>query len=225
MRRFKPLAAALALLAATGCGQAPSAAVAPATQARGTVEAMAKGAGKPMSREQARALVAVLDKNGDGQLSRDEGHMTLLWGEHDYAENKGSILDPGVPFKPLPAAMVIEKLGTAGAKILFSGAVGYKDQQHVKMAKADIERITQGVAKILAQGPDVQRGRIPVRHVINRHFIFRPGKDVLRWESPRWVAGTMADLMENPNNGVTIESGGQHADGAYQFYFYEHKTF
>lgn len=223
--RHLQILAALALVAATGCGQVPVSPNAAPIRARGGAEALAKAPGKPMSREQASALVAVLDKNGDGQLSQDEGHMTLLWGTHDYAENKGSILDPSKPFKPLPAALVAEKLSEAGSKLLVSGAVGYKDQAHVKMPKSEIGRISEGLAQVLAQGPDVQRGRIPVRHAIIRHYNFRPGKDVLRGESARWVAGTLAGLMADPNYAVTIESGGQHPDGAYQFYYYEFKVF
>ncbi len=222
---FKPFAACLVIAAASGCAHAQPAAVAPATVANGHFEAMGKGAAMP--REQAVALVKVLDKNADGQLSHEEGHMVLLWGTKDWMENKPDIFDPNKPFKPIPAATVIEKMSTDGsAKFLFSGAVGVKDQHLVKMGKADIRRIADGVAQVLATGPDVQRGKIPVRHVINRHFLFRPGQDKMRQESTRWVAGTISDLMDNENNAVTIESGGKHKDGgAYQFCFYEHKTF
>ena len=109
MRPLK-LLAALALVATTGCGQAASPAGASAPRAGTAVAALGKAAGKAMSPAQARALVAVLDKDGDGQIRQEEGHLTLLWGTHEYAENKGSILDPSKPFKPIPAALVAEKL-------------------------------------------------------------------------------------------------------------------
>ena len=221
-RAARPVLALLALGVLAGCGQAPATAVATGAQAAGYE---AKGAGAPMPKEQAAALVKVLDKNGDGQLRHDEAHVTLLWGTHDYLSNSPDIFDPAKPGKPIPVATAIEKLGTAGSKFLFSGAVGVKDQHLVKMPAADIRRIADGVAKVLAQGPDIQRGKVPVRHVVVRHYIFRPGKDEMRWESPRWIAGTIEDQMKNENNAITIESGGRHKDGAYQFYFYEHKVF
>lgn len=219
------VAAALVIAAATGCSHAQPAGVAP-DAARGAMAAMAKG-GAAMPREQATALVKVLDKNGDGQLTHDEAHMTLLWGTHDYLSNSPDIFDPNKPGKPIPAAKVIDTLSSdPAAKFCFSGAVGVKDQHLVKMPKADVKRIAEGVAQVLATGPAVQRGKVPVRHVIIRHYIFRPGKDEMRMESPRWVAGTIAGQMENENNSVTIEAAGSHKDGAsYQFYFYEHKVF
>lgn len=225
MRPTARLAAAVLLLAATtGCSHAQPTAVATAT---GAMAALGKAGGAAMPREQATALVKVLDKNGDGQLTHDEAHMTLLWGATSYLSNSPDIFDPTKPGKPIPAAQVIDTLSTdPAAKLCFSGAVGVKDQHLVKMAKADVKRIAEGVAQVLATGPAVQRGKIPVRHVIIRHYIFRPGKDAMRMESPRWVAGTIADQMANENNAVTIEAAGRHKDGAsYQFYFYEHKVF
>jgi len=221
---FKRLAVPALLVLLTGCTHTPGA-IAPQQVMAADASALA-ASGNGITPAMIQDFAKLLDANGDGKISKDEGMVELLGTEtsnrtliSNYYDEK---YNHGDQVKPLPTATFIEKVG-AGYSFNLRAIKGETTKgglyDTVAMSAKEVARLTDGVAAILDKSPlkksGLLGGTVPVRHTVTPHYIFRkPTDKVERW-SAREVASNLNKRLSDKTNNCTIVPNGKHADGAF----------
>jgi hypothetical protein len=220
---FKRLAAPALFVLLTGCTHTPGA-IAPQSVAAAEASAMAAG-GAGITAAMIKDFAKLLDANGDGKITKDEGMVELMGPEatnrtliSNYYDEK---YNHGDQVKPLPTATFIEKVGAGYSFNLraIKGETNANGYDTVAMSAREVSRLTSGVAEILDKSPlkksGLLGGTVPVRHTVTPHYIFRkPTDKVERW-SAREVASNLNKRLSDKSNNCTIVPNGKHADGAF----------
>lgn len=222
--------AALTTVSLTGCGTsaAPMAAQAPVSSALSALAETKAGVTPAM----AASLVKLLDANGDGQITKNEGFVEMKGPQEKDAPLISNYYDEkwknGAHVKPMPAKTVIDNLAK-GYTLTIRAIKGDKEENgynYIPMSPTEIDRLTGGVTDILKTSPLFKSallgGGVPVNYVVIPHFLFRKPKNVVEFWSGRKVESTIRKHFADKTQSITINPQGKHAQGAFVLLIQEH---
>ena len=155
LRAFAPLLAAVTVLTTAGCG----AGLAPLAASR-----LAMPAASRSTDATPRAIVKLLDRDGDGLIAEGEAWVSGKAGSEAFKNFRGG--DSAV--KPLATAVVERALAGPGELVLH-GLVGPgPDGRGVSLTSSAAARLAQGLAAVLATDALSKAGQVPVRMLVAR---------------------------------------------------------
>jgi hypothetical protein len=217
------LVAALAAVSLTACGVSPAA---PTAAARIAGDSAAFAAGKAgLTPAMITAIAKLLDANGDGQLSKDEGMVELQGPEKPNGKLLSNYYDEkwqhGAHVKPLPVKTFTESLGK-GYVFGFRAIRGDKEENgysYVPMTAKELDRFCDGMVDILEGSPLYKKGllggEIAVNHVVIPHFLFRKPKNAVETWSMRKLADGLHKRLADRTQIVRFHPEGKHEQGAF----------
>ncbi|MDB5095848.1 MAG: hypothetical protein JWM80_269, partial [Cyanobacteria bacterium RYN_339] len=205
------------------CTHTPGA-VAPQTLAAAAPAALAASA-TGITAAMFNDFAKLLDANGDGQITKNEGFVELMGTEPNNRTLICNFYDEkyqnGDQVKPVPTATFIEKVGQGYSFNLRAIKGDKRDNGYdtIAMNAKEVSRLANGVADIMDKSPLKKNaligGGIPVRHVVTPHYLFRKATDkVERW-SIGAVGSNLAKRLADKTQNFTVVPNGKHADGAF----------
>ncbi|MFN3429167.1 MAG: hypothetical protein ACK46X_04350 [Candidatus Sericytochromatia bacterium] len=228
-RRNVLIVAPLLFALLTGCGQTPGA-VAPLAEATTPSAAAAKAAtGAGVTPAMVTAFAKLLDANGDGQLTKDEGFIELVGPEKTNRTLISNYYDAkyqrGEHVKALPVKTLTDSVNK-GFMLSVRAIKGEVPNSYdtVAMSRTEIDRLADGLADVLEKSPLLKgglMGGLPVRHIVVPHYLFRKGKDQVETWSKSKVRSFLSKQLKDKNELIKIHPAGQHADGAFVLEVYE----
>lgn len=233
-KSYASLIASLCLVVLTGCGQTPAVVAPQATLAEAGASA-AQAAGSGVTPAMITAFVKLLDANGDGVVTKNEGLVELHGPEKTGSALLSNYYDEkyehGDQVKPLPVKTIADSLGK-GYSLGICAIKGEKTEQGlydtIGMSPAEVDRLTDGITDVLKQSPLAKGGLLssmPVHHVVTPHYLFRKGTNAVEKWSFGKVRAAIGKQLRDKNAVVRMFPNGQHADGPFVLEIQEFPVF
>ena len=211
-----------------GCGSAgtPSSALAPTAGSLAAFADTKAGVTPAM----VAGLTKLLDVNGDGAITKNEGYVELIGPEKTDRTLISNYYDEkwqhGAHVKPLAVKTIADSLAKGFTFSLKAVKGETPNHGHVGMTAKEIDRLSSGLADILKQSPLFKKGllggSLPVNHVVIPHFLFRKPKNAVEMWSMRKVESAIDKRLSDLSNSITINPEGKHAQGAFVLLIQDH---